>query len=224
MNQSMIRLLVVDDQDLVRDSLSLLLGTEPRFKVVGGAANGRQAIEKCEDLQPDVVLMDVRMPEMDGVLATQHIKKRWSHIKVIILTSYQEMNYVLEALSVGAEGYMLKATHLQNVTSGILHVYEGGTLIPPSMAQNLITELQELKTALGDTQALRRRTSFKYGLNERESRILELISEGLSNQNIAEKMFLSEGTVKNYISSIYSKLEVKGRKQAVEKAKNDGML
>ncbi|MBP1995015.1 response regulator transcription factor [Paenibacillus eucommiae] len=232
-----IKLLLVDDQDLIRESLHIVLDMDPEIKVVGLAENGRVALELCETQQPHVVLMDIHMPIMDGVEATREIKSRWPHIRVIILTTFQEINYVVDALGAGAEGYLLKAIHPKDLAAGIKWVSRGGTLIPQDIAKMLVEQLRgdaaKNATAIADngpaskpksSPASDTGRSEAYGLSDREQQVLQSISDGLSNKEIAEKLFLSEGTVKNYISNIYSKLDVRDRVQASKKAHDEGMF
>jgi len=220
-----IRLLLVDDQELIRESLHIVLDMEPELDVVAMAENGRVAVEQCAIVQPDVVLMDIRMPEMDGVEATRRIKAQWPAVKVIILTTFQEIEYVLEALGAGAEGYLLKAIHPKDLAAGIRLVWRGGTLIPQDMARMLVQQLKDgtpvQPTDVEKASAVKNST---YGLSEREQQVLQCLSDGLNNREIAQKLFLSEGTVKNYISSIYSKLDVRDRFQAARKAHDEGVI
>jgi DNA-binding NarL/FixJ family response regulator len=223
-----IKLLLADDQDLIRESLHIVLDMDPDIEVVGLAENGRAAVEQCEALQPNVVLMDIHMPVMDGVEATKHIKSRWPNIRVIILTTFQEANFVVEALGAGAEGYLLKAIHPKDLASGIKWVHRGGTLIPQDIAKLLVQQAKNGGSSAGTsapapTEALSAKND-AYGLSEREFQVLQCIAAGLNNKEIAEKLFLSEGTVKNYISSIYSKMDVRDRIQAARKAQEEGLL
>ncbi|MCD1259579.1 response regulator transcription factor [Paenibacillus athensensis] len=218
-----IKLLLADDQDLIRESLHIVLDMDPELEVVGLAENGQTAVRLCEERQPDVVLMDIHMPVLDGVEATRQMKSRWPHIRVIILTTFQEITYVVDALGAGAEGYLLKAIHPKDLAAGIKWVHRGGTLIPQDIAQMLVKEAQNSgKPDSGTAEETAR--SDAYGLSEREAQVLQCIANGLSNKEIAEKLFLSEGTVKNYISSIYSKMDVKDRIQASKKAHLEGLL
>jgi len=228
-----VKLLLVDDQDLIRESLHIVLDMDPEIEVVGLAENGRMAVELCEAHQPNVVLMDIHMPEMDGVEATKQIKKRWPHIHVIILTTFQEIHYVVDALGSGAEGYLLKAIHPKDLAAGIKWVNRGGTLIPQDIAKMLVNQLQSSEPRSGEAAGAgisggegddAARGGAAYGLSERELQVLHCISDGLNNREIAEKLFLSEGTVKNYISSIYSKMDVRDRIQATKKAHDEGMV
>lgn len=226
MNGKEIKLLLVDDQDLIRESLHIVLDMDPDIEVVGMAENGRAALERIETVRPNVVLMDVRMPEMDGVRATRELKTRWPDIRVIILTTFQEIDYVVEALGAGAEGYLLKAIHPKELAEGIKWVHRGGTLIPQDIAKMLVSRLQSSGSADPSCEAddRGRDTAGSYGLSDRELQVLQCVSDGLSNREIAEKLYLSEGTVKNYISSIYSKMDVRDRVQAARKAHDEGIV
>ncbi|CAN7270939.1 response regulator [Paenibacillus sp. LjRoot56] len=223
--QAPLKLLLVDDQDLIRESLHIVLGMDPDIEVVGLAENGHVAVKLSEEVQPDVVLMDIHMPIMDGVEATRQIKATWPHIRVIILTTFQEIGYVVDALSAGAEGYLLKAIHPKDLATGIKWVHQGGTLIPHDIAKMLVQQARDGGSGASteDKEESNVRTE-TYGLSERELQVLHSIADGLNNREIAEKLFLSEGTVKNYISNIYSKMDVRDRVQASKKAHDEGIL
>jgi len=211
---STIKILLADDQELILESLRIVLSLEEDFEIVGLAKNGEEAIEGCEQSQPDIVLMDINMPVMDGVAATARIKERFPATKVIILTSYREVEYVLTALSHGAEGYLLKAIHPRELAAGIRVVHAGGTLITQEMASKMIKSMNQAPAP----------ASNEYGLSAREMEVLHKLASGMRNQDIAEALFLSEGTVKNYISTIYSKLNVTGRREAARKARDSGIM
>lgn len=207
----------MDDQELIRESLAFVLNTDDEIEVVGLAPDGQQAIAFCEEIQPDIVLMDIQMPVLNGIEATKKIKEKWPAVKVMILTTFHEVDYVSEALSIGAEGFLLKAIHPNELISGIKHIYNDGTLVSQSLAKILVSQIQlsnketEIKKA-------------KFGLTEREEQVLKCLSQGLTNKLISEKLFLTEGTVKNYISNIYHKLDVKDRFQAAQKATNEKII
>ncbi|GGA03424.1 DNA-binding response regulator [Paenibacillus marchantiophytorum] len=229
MNTTPLKLLLVDDQDLIRESLHIVLDMDPDIQVVGLAENGRVALKQCEEQQPNVVLMDIHMPVMDGVEATRQIKATWPDIRVIILTTFQEISYVVDALGAGAEGYLLKAIHPKDLAAGIKWVHQGGTLIPQDIAKMLVQQARgaaESTTSDAGQKPVAEEPARidAYGLSEREVQVLHCIADGLNNKEIAEKLFLSEGTVKNYISSIYSKMDVRDRVQASKKAHEEGML
>ncbi|WP_274361843.1 response regulator transcription factor [Paenibacillus thermotolerans] len=239
---SPVRLLLADDQELIRESLHIVLEMDPELEVAGMAENGRVAVEVCERERPDIILMDLHMPEMDGVEATRTIKQRFPEVKIIILTTFQEVQYVVDALGAGAEGYLLKAIHPRDLAEGIKWVYSGGTLIPQDIALLLVSQLQGKTAAMpatagtgsaaaGPAQAASARQeaadpsmNSAYGLSERELQVLHCIADGLNNREIAERLFLSEGTVKNYISAIYSKMEVRDRIGAARKAQSEGLV
>jgi len=209
-----IKVLLVDDQELILESLRIVLSMEEDLEIVGLAKNGEEAVKGCEQFQPDIVLMDINMPVMDGVAATALIKERIPVTKVIILTSYREVEYVLTALSHGAEGYLLKAIHPKELAAGIRVVHAGGTLITQEMASKMIKNMNQPSTP----------KSNEYGLSTREIEVLHKLASGMRNQDIAEALFLSEGTVKNYISTIYSKLNVRGRREATRIARDSGIM
>ncbi|GGH11449.1 response regulator [Paenibacillus segetis] len=209
-----IKVLLVDDQELILESLHIVLSMEEDLEIVGLAKNGEEAIKGCERWIPDIVLMDINMPVMDGVAATTLIKERMPVIKIIMLTSYKEVEYVLAALSHGAEGYLLKAIHPRDLAAGIRVVHTGGTLISQEMASKMIKSMNNAPAAKNN----------EYGLTAREIEVLHKLASGMRNQDIAEVLYLSEGTVKNYISNIYSKLNVKGRREAARKARDSGII
>ncbi|GMK38920.1 DNA-binding response regulator [Paenibacillus sp. CCS19] len=209
-----IKVLLADDQELILESLRIVLSMEEDLEIVGVSKNGEEAVRHCEQFQPDIVLMDINMPVMDGVAATAQIKERMPVTKVIILTSYREVDYVLAALSHGAEGYLLKAIHPRELAAGIRVVHAGGTLITQEMASKMIKSMNQTSAP----------KSNEYGLSTREIEVLHKLASGMRNQDIAEALFLSEGTVKNYISAIYSKLNVSGRREATRKARDSGIL
>jgi DNA-binding NarL/FixJ family response regulator len=215
----MIKVLIVDDQELIRASLSIVLGGESDFEIIGVAEHGQRAIELTKKYSPDVVLMDIHMPLINGVEATAHIKKEFPQVKVMILTTFEELEYVRDALAAGAEGYLLKAIHPKDLAAGIRLVHHGGTLITQEIAKQLITQWIN---PVEPVKEVRKNNNFR--LTEREVEVLEELSNGSTNREIARKLYLTEGTVKNYISNIYSKLEVTGRHKAVFKAKEEGII
>ncbi|WP_410769531.1 response regulator [Fontibacillus sp. BL9] len=202
-----IKVLIVDDQLLVRESLRLLLGEEKDMQVTV-AGDGKQAVESCERALPDLILMDIHMPEMDGLQATKKVKEAWPDVRVIMMTTLDEVDYAAESLRLGAEGYLLKSIHPKELAATIRLVYSGGTMISPHVAQQLFQQTEE--SAINP-----------YDLTERELDILQCLTEGQRNKAISEKLHLSEGTIRNYISSIYLKLQVSDRDAAIAKAKNE---
>jgi DNA-binding NarL/FixJ family response regulator len=199
----MIRLLLVDDQDIVRRGLRALLSTADDLMVVGEAANGQGAIDMLDTITPDVVLMDIRMPVMDGVTATAQILSRLPTCKVLVLTTFDDQDYVNQALQNGASGYLLKDTPFDELTQSIRLVYKGYTQLGPGLSPRLSVE-SEIQADL----------SIFEQLTAREQEILGQISEGASNREIADRLYLSEKTVRNHITHILSQLGVRDRTQA----------
>jgi DNA-binding NarL/FixJ family response regulator len=215
----MIRVLVVDDQTLVRQGIQLLLEIEPGFLVVGQCANGREALQQVEMLHPDVILMDVRMPEMDGVAATREINARFPDIGVIILTTFEDDQIVFEGLKAGARGYLLKDISSEEMAEAVRKVAAGEALIQPSITRKVLAEFSRLA---GGTNSAR--PNLVEPLTGREQEVLAALAKGLSNREIAEQMVITEGTVKNHVSSLIAKLEVRDRTQAVLKAQELGLI
>lgn len=217
-----VKLAIVEDQELIRKSLQIVLNMEPDFRVCWLAGDGREAIERCGGDLPDLILMDIQMPLLDGVEATRRIKAQWPEVKIIILTTFQEVDLVVDALHAGAEGYLLKAMDPKDLASGIRHVCRGETLIPQHMAKEIFSQPLQPPAAAGSSTAaaggFAAQGAADYGLSEREQQVLRGLSDGLSNREIAAKLFISEGTVRNYISSVYSKLDVRNRAEAARKA------
>lgn len=216
----MIRILLVDDQTLVRQGIQTLLDLETDLTVVGTAVHGQQAIELVERLQPDVVLMDIRMPVMDGVAATREICRRWPHIGVIILTTFDDDEYVIEGLKAGARGYMLKDADSSDIVAAIRIVARGEALIQPSITRKVLAEFSRLAASAPTT----RPSPLAEPLTEREMDVLHGIAAGHSNREIADQLCISEGTVKNYVSSLLAKLAVRDRTQAIIRARELGLL
>jgi DNA-binding NarL/FixJ family response regulator len=210
----MIRLLIVDDQRLMRQGLRTLLELEPDMQVAAEAEDGLAALEQYEQHQPDVVLMDIRMPRLDGVEATRRLLARWPKGRVIILTTFDDDQSVFEGLRAGALGYLLKDVSGSELAEAIRTVAGGGALIEPSVARKVLAEFTRLApTGTAPVEHL------PEPLSERELEVLRLLAQGASNRQIAAQLFLAEGTVKNYISSILDKLGVDDRTQAALRAR-----
>ncbi|KIL37334.1 hypothetical protein SD71_01210 [Cohnella kolymensis] len=214
-----IKILIAEDQELIRKSLRIILNLTPDIEVVGTAENGEDAVQQAGELQPDLVLMDIHMPVMNGVRATAQIKQRWPAVKVMILTTFQEVEYVVEALNSGAEGYILKDIDPDDLASAIRLVHRGETMITQEIAKTLFS-----RSFQGGIASSGNPKETDYGLTEKEIKVLQLIAEGLANRQIAERLFLSEGTVKNHVSTIYSKLNVNNRASAMKKASDERLL
>jgi DNA-binding NarL/FixJ family response regulator len=198
----MINLLLVDDQDLIRRGLRALLSTDPDLKVIGEAGNGQEALSLVANLMPDVVLMDVRMPVMDGVAGTSAICQQFPNTKVLMLTTFDDQTYVSEALQAGASGYLLKDTPFEELTQAIRLVQKGYTQIGPGLAAKAV--YQSPAIALPEEWAL---------LSEREKEIVRLIAQGQNNREIAQSLHIAEKTVKNYLTNILSLLNLRDRTQ-----------
>lgn len=214
-----IRLLLIDDQRLMRDGLRTILELEEDFEIVGEAADGQDGLDAYAALEPDVVLMDIRMPGMDGVEATRRMVERWPEARVIILTTFDDDEYIFEGLRVGALGYLLKDVSGDELAQAIRKVAAGGALIEPSVARKVLAEFARLETASRPLNE-----GLADPLSERELEVLQLLGQGLSNKQIAAELYLAEGTIKNYVSNILDKLGVNDRTQAALRAQELGML
>jgi len=214
----MIKVLLVDDQDILVEGLKLILGMEQDIEIVGTANNGKKAYEACKWKRPDVVLMDIQMPELNGVEATAMIKNDFSDIKIIVLTTFNDDQYIYDALKNGASGYLLKDTSPAEIAKAVRTVYNGGALIQSEVAVKVIDRFSQLAKETVDKNI---DPKVKL-LTEREIEILRLIAEGKNNKEISEQLFLSQGTVKNHITRILIKLDLRDRTQlAVFALKND---
>jgi DNA-binding NarL/FixJ family response regulator len=213
-----VRVCLVDDQRLIRDGLRLLLELEEGLEVVGEAENGAAALEVYAALQPDVMLMDIRMPVMDGVEATRRIIERWPQSRVVILTTFDDDAYIFDALRAGALGYLLKDVSGPELASAVREVARGGVLIQPSVARKVVAEFSRLAP-----EPARPSNDSMEPLNPREREILQGICRGLTNKEIAVRLNLTEGTVKNYTSVIFQKLDVHDRTQAAIRAREMGL-
>lgn len=213
------RILLVDDQRLMREGLRTLLELERDFDIAGEAGDGQAAVEAFADLQPDLVLMDIRMPAMDGVEATRRIRARWPEAKIIILTTFDDDANVFEGLRAGALGYLLKDVSGADLANAIRTVMNGGALIEPSVARRVFAEFARLAPPVRPA-----RESLPEPLSERELDVLKLVAEGLSNKEIGQRLSLAEGTVKNYVTSMLQKIGARDRTQAALRAKELGLI
>ena len=209
-----IRIVIVDDHPVVREGIGAMLKREPDFKIVGEASNGLEAIEKVRELSPDVVLMDLRMPELDGVEAITRIKAENQDVKFIILTTYSDDEYIFRGIAAGARAYLLKDAPREELFRAIRTISKGESLIQPVVASRLLDRLAELskKTPASET------------LSEREIEVLQLMAKGVSNKDIADQLSITQSTVKTHITSIFQKLNVTSRTEAVTTALKKGII
>jgi DNA-binding NarL/FixJ family response regulator len=208
-----IKVLIVDDQRLMREGLRTLLELEPDLEIAGEAEDGQAALDIYASLQPDVVLMDIRMPRMDGVEATTRLRQGWPGARVIILTTFDDDAFVFDGLRAGALGYLLKDVSGAELAEAIRQVAFGGALIEPSIARKVLAEFARLAEPTQPPAE-----HLPDPLSERELEVLRLLAQGASNKQIAAQLYLAEGTVKNYISAILAKLGVEDRTQAALRA------
>ncbi len=217
-----IRILLVDDQPLFREGLATLLNIHEDVTVIGEANNGQEAVALTAAHQPDVVLMDVRMPVLDGVAATRILRQEQPHIPVIILTTFDDDEYVFEGLRAGAVGYLLKDVSSQKLIEAIKTAVRGETFLQPSVAAKVVAELNRMTSQ--DTPPPAAAQPLVEPLSDRELEILQILASGASNREIAQQLFIAEGTVKNHVTNILGKLNVRDRTQAALKAKELGLI
>ncbi|MFJ9211111.1 response regulator [Streptomyces sp. NPDC102264] len=204
-----IRVLIVDDQVMVREGFSVLLNAMPDIEVIGEAVNGREAVGQVAALRPDVVLMDIRMPELNGIEATREIVAANADAKVLVLTTFDLDEYVYQALRAGASGFLLKDASARQLADGVRVVASGEALLAPTVTRRLITEFSKL------SETPRAPAMARIGdLTERETEVLVLIAQGLSNAEIAENLVVAESTIKTHVSRILVKLGLRDRTQA----------
>ena len=209
-----IRILVADDHKLVREGIVAMLSLRKDFEVVGQAQNGEEAVSMVKKLNPDVVLMDIRMPGTNGITAARRIKSKNPNVKIIMLTMLDQEGYVYEAVKAGATGYLLKNISLDDLSKAIIEIYDGGATLHPKAQAQLLKEFINIA----------RRDTDNCGLTPRELEILQLLSEGCSNKAVSERLFVSLQTVKTHVAHIFEKLEAKDRTEAVATAMRRGLV
>ncbi|MCD8306799.1 MAG: response regulator transcription factor [Clostridia bacterium] len=212
----MIKVMLVDDQMLLAEGIKAVLKTSPDLEVISIAADGEQALAMCADNRPDVVLMDIRMPNMNGVVATKKIKEFDNTIKVLILTTFDDSDYILSAINNGASGYLLKDVGAQALIDSIKNAYAGDTILPSKIAK----KITDAAAMVASDREYRLRNT--YGFSDREVEIALMIADGFTNRQIASALKLADGTARNYISTIYLKLGADSRSEAIQKIKNMG--
>jgi DNA-binding NarL/FixJ family response regulator len=214
-----IRILLVDDQTMFRSGMRMLLSSQPDFEVIGEAADGEEALKKCAALKPDLVLMDLRMPILDGAAATRRLRASQPDIRVIVLTTFDEDAAIFDGLRAGAIGYLLKDAPTDKLYEAIRAGARGETVLQPSVAARVVAQFTRLsEQAPAWTQAL------SEPLSPRELEILRLLAGGATNREIAAQLVLAEGTVKNHVTSILGKLGVSDRTSAAMKARELGLI
>lgn len=209
----MIRVMLVDDQIILAEGIRSVLETSGDIQVCGIAADGAQAVNMAEKAKPDVILMDIRMPGMNGVVATKKIKEVLPDVKIIILTTFDDSDYILSAINGGACGYLLKDIGSTALIDAIRNAYAGDTILPSKIAK----KITDAALMVSDDREVRLKRAF--GLSDREAGIAIMMADGFTNRQIASALKLSDGTARNYISSIYLKLEVENRAAAIAKIK-----
>lgn len=210
-----IKLLIVDDEKLIREGIKIMMSTFSDIEVVALAENGYEALEVCKSIPVDIVLMDIRMKTCDGVMGTRLIKEQFSNIKVLILTTFKDKEYIQDALKYGAFGYLLKDSSYEVIYEGVKSAYMGNMVIHPEVAKEFIVE---------NGSSFKKKNIEKLNLSEKEVNIIEAIANGFTNKEISEKLFLSEGTIKNNITSIFAKLELRDRTQIAIFAFKNGIV
>lgn len=213
-----IRIMLVDDQAMFREGLRTLLATQPDFEVVGEAADGAEALRLCPDVQPDVVLMDLRMPHLGGVAATRRLHAAHPDVRVLVLTTFDDDEDIFEGLRAGALGYLLKDASSAKLFEAVRAAARGESFLQPSVAAKVVAEFARL------TEGAPRGEVLVDPLSDRELEVLRLVAQGASNKEVAAQLYIAEGTVKNHLTSIFSKLDVRDRTQAALKARSLGLL
>jgi DNA-binding NarL/FixJ family response regulator len=202
-----INIAIADDEMLIREGLNIILGSDEDINIVGLCENGEEALELCKKEKIDVMLLDINMPVCNGILATKLIKDHCKNTKVIILTTFKDDEYIIDAIKFGSNGYMLKDTSYDVILEGIKSVYKGNTVVHPEIAAKLVASRDT--TEDNSIENLK----VKYKITDRELEIITHIGLGLSNKEIAQSLFVAEGTVKNYLTEILSKLQLRDRTQ-----------
>lgn len=204
----MIKVVIVDDQRLMRDGLKTILELQDNIEVIGTASDGREVIDICRTCTPDVILMDIRMPGMNGVDATKIIKSSYPDVKILVLTTFDDEEYIIDALNYGASGYMLKDIDGDALIKGIEDAYDNKYILPSSIASKLVNKL------ISNSTSDKKEVNLKVLFTDRELEVAKMLSQGFTNKQIASSLFISEGTVKNNVSNIYSKIQIFDRTSA----------
>lgn len=217
----MVKVLIADDQELIRQSLKIVLGTDSVIEITDSVGDGTDVLKSLEKNVPDVILMDVRMPKMDGTVCTKEVKKKYPDVKIIILTTFDDDDYIYSALKYGASGYILKGISMEGLKQAIMTVHRGGSMINPDIATKVVRLFSQM--AQSDF-AIEVDEKGSDELTKSEKIIIQRVGQGLSNKEIAGKLYLSEGTVRNNISRILSKLGLRDRTQLAIWAVQTGIM
>ena len=206
----MIKVLIADDQELIRESLKIVLSSYKDIEVVDAVDDGFAVLESMKKVQPDLVLMDIRMPKMDGVLCNKAVKENYTNVKVIMLTTFDDDDFIFKALQYGASGYILKGISMEDLYQAIVTVNKGNAMINPDVATKVVKLFSQMAQS---NSAIQVQGNSVENISKAEWKIIQQIGFGLSNKEIAAKLFLSEGTIRNYLSTILSKLNLRDRTQ-----------
>lgn len=217
----MVKVLIADDQELIRQSLKIVLGADSEIEITDSVGDGTHVLKSLEKNVPDVILMDVRMPKMDGTVCTKEVKKKYPDVKIIILTTFDDDDFIYSALKYGASGYILKGISMEGLKQAIMTVHRGGTMINPDIATKVVRLFSQM--AQSDF-AIEVDEKGSDELTKSEKIIIQRVGQGLSNKEIAGKLYLSEGTVRNNISRILSKLGLRDRTQLAIWAVQTGIM
>lgn len=207
----MIKILIADDQQLICESLKIVLNTQKDFDVISTVNNGKEVLESIEKENPDVILMDVRMPVMDGTVCTKYVKEKYPEIKVIILTTFDDDDFIFKALKYGASGYLLKGGTPQDIFKAIRTAISGGAMINPELTEKVFKLFSKMAQTDSNLETEKQINSDMFSCSE--WRVIQQVGKGLSNKEISAKLFLSEGTIRNYISKILEELDLRDRTQ-----------
>lgn len=217
----MVKVLIADDQELIRQSLKIVMGTDSEIEITDSVGDGTDVLKSLEKNVPDVILMDVRMPKMDGTVCTKEVKKKYPDVKIIILTTFDDDDFIYSALKYGASGYILKGISMEGLKQAIMTVHRGGSMINPDIATKVVRLFSQM--AQSDF-AIEVDEKGSDELTKSEKIIIQRVGQGLSNKEIAGKLYLSEGTVRNNISRILSKLGLRDRTQLAIWAVQTGIM
>lgn len=211
----MIKVMIVDDQEIVREGLKMVISLHEEIDVIGEAANGQELLTLLNSKTPEVILMDIRMPFMNGIEATRAVKAKYPNIKIVILTTFDEDEYIFDVLKNGADGYVLKDSGSKEIISAVKAAFNGEVLLNPKITSKVIKALNSSDTIVNRRNKASEDNSLLNSLTQREREVTEHIMNGKTNKAIAEAMFVTEGTVKNYVSKILEKLQVSSRAELI---------